>query len=781
MGQPITVEDTLTHVTHLRYDSQGRVTNAADPLLNETVFTYNIAGQCDSATLPEAVVSAGHAVQTTSYLYPGGPVVQTDAYPPGSGSPMRTVNLAYGHEGELLSRTGDCEEVSYTYDPVYRVLTLSDGVPNTTTYTYDALGHLTDVDLPGATGGNFDQTHFTSFDLQGNCLSRTDGLGVVTDYTYGTSSADDGLLSLVNYPGTSQSVTLGRDVFDRVDSVTDFAGVETYDHDYLGNVTSKTTTYTTVTAQTFDYTFYPDGSRETMVNSAGTWTYYYDSDGRCRRMDSPADVGGVHFTSTYFDDDTQDRRTLPNGMYTDNTYDNLGLPASVLNKNGGGTVKSQFDTFTYDGVFNMTSVTTSNHTVAGFNGTTNYAYDSQDRLTSDSSPTKTNGGAGYSESFAYDGAGNPTTWKSASQTFNSDNQLTATGYAFDGNGNATTYAAATLAYDPEDRLKQFNVTGVSKFYKWRADGLKAWDSVVYSTNATISPANVGTYYYYDRGNAVLETSSGGTVNQVNVFAPDGLVARKESGAYKYYQFDQQGNAVTRSNSAGTVTSGACYDAYGLNFFSPQAGDTFRYNARWGYRLDADTGLTLCQHRYYDAGNGRWVNRDPIGYSGGANLYGYCESGPVGREDAAGLAHIYVCRTHIAGDHWHAVIVITDGKNPYKRAAVAEAFPNWDVAHGGRLLGNLSGGARDENSYLVGGGELRYEDDNSVDYWKKQLKRIIPDEVPYWLFPYEGCGGGNSNSWVRECLERMGLDPRYPKDGIFPGWEADPWDSIWHAK
>ena len=63
---------------------------------------------------------------------------------------------------------------------------------------------------------------------------------------------------------------------------------------------------------------------------------------------------------------------------------------------------------------------------------------------------------------------------------------------------------------------------------------------------------------------------------------------------------------------------------------------FGYNARWGYKLDTETGLYYCQHRYYDSANGRWVTRDPIGCAGGFNVYGYCASHVVSVEDESGL-------------------------------------------------------------------------------------------------------------------------------------------------
>ncbi|MBL8066741.1 MAG: RHS repeat-associated core domain-containing protein, partial [Chthonomonadaceae bacterium] len=64
-------------------------------------------------------------------------------------------------------------------------------------------------------------------------------------------------------------------------------------------------------------------------------------------------------------------------------------------------------------------------------------------------------------------------------------------------------------------------------------------------------------------------------------------------------------------------------------------DTYGWNARWGYYYDSETGLYLCQQRYYDSNQGRWLNRDPIGYAGGVNVYGYCGGSPVGWVDSSG--------------------------------------------------------------------------------------------------------------------------------------------------
>ena len=78
-----------------------------------------------------------------------------------------------------------------------------------------------------------------------------------------------------------------------------------------------------------------------------------------------------------------------------------------------------------------------------------------------------------------------------------------------------------------------------------------------------------------------------------------------------------------------------YGAWGASWrYDGAPSDPFAYNARSGYCRDPETGYYLCGHRYYDT-LGRWVTRDPIGYAGGINLYGYCGGNPVGRADPEG--------------------------------------------------------------------------------------------------------------------------------------------------
>ena len=57
--------------------------------------------------------------------------------------------------------------------------------------------------------------------------------------------------------------------------------------------------------------------------------------------------------------------------------------------------------------------------------------------------------------------------------------------------------------------------------------------------------------------------------------------------------------------------------------------------QYGYYTDNETGLLCLTHRYYDPGTGKFLTRDPIGYAGGANLYGFCGGNPVNEMDPNG--------------------------------------------------------------------------------------------------------------------------------------------------
>ena len=56
------------------------------------------------------------------------------------------------------------------------------------------------------------------------------------------------------------------------------------------------------------------------------------------------------------------------------------------------------------------------------------------------------------------------------------------------------------------------------------------------------------------------------------------------------------------------------------------------------QTDADTGLVLMGHRYYDSRTGRFISQDPAG--DGDNWYAYCDNDPMDETDPSGLSSFF---------------------------------------------------------------------------------------------------------------------------------------------
>ena len=86
----------------------------------------------------------------------------------------------------------------------------------------------------------------------------------------------------------------------------------------------------------------------------------------------------------------------------------------------------------------------------------------------------------------------------------------------------------------------------------------------------------------------------------------------------------------------TIANHIIYDAYGAltSQTAPAVDHLFGYTGR---PLDEETGLQNNLNRWYDAGVGRWLSEDPIGFEGGdGNLYRYVGNRPTRFVDPNGL-------------------------------------------------------------------------------------------------------------------------------------------------
>ncbi len=229
------------------------MTSVSDALGNETDFTYNLVGQPDTTTYPATgQTGTGQSHTTNAYLYVGGPLTTTTAFDE-SNVQVRQVSRTYGLEGEALSVSGSTEPVTNTYDALYRVKTLKDGNNNTTTYSYNNIGLVSSIALPGG-----DTTQFPSYDNVGNLLQRIDGNGVTTNYLYTDSESR---LTDIQYPAsTSLNVHFSYDSFGRRSSMSDATGSQSYTYGNLDELLSTTTTYTGLAPKTISYAYYPNAA-----------------------------------------------------------------------------------------------------------------------------------------------------------------------------------------------------------------------------------------------------------------------------------------------------------------------------------------------------------------------------------------------------------------------------------------------------------------------------------------------------------------------------------------
>jgi RHS repeat-associated protein len=473
--------------------------------------------------------------------------------------------------------------------------------------TYDNSGALLQITYPD---GN--TTKFTSYDRSGNLLQRVDGNGAITNYVY--NDVDERLTD-IQYPASpGRNVHLTYDGYGRLSSRTDGTGSQAFAYGDLDELISVTTTYTGLAAKTISYSYYANGQRATMGTPAGTFSYSYDAAGRPAALTNP-------FSETtewdYLDNNwvwKQRQVTGLAGLGRVYTYNAWGQVTHLTNGIAGtagapDTTLSDFAGLLYDGAGNIASVTATLPGVTALSGTTTYAYDIKNQLLSE----QTTRSGGVTNTFGYDTAGNLTTFKGSGKSYNVNNQRTGTGMVYDNNGNPTTYQGTTLTFDEENHATQF---GALMTAGYTADGLRAWKQ----NTAT----GTRTYYLYDGTVPVVELDATGAVSATNTFGATGLVSRHPaSGSSIFYTFDERGNTVQRLDSSGNILSSHLSDAFGVTnttagtvTVSVGASDPFQFGGQSGYYTDAETGLVLCGHRYYDPGIGRWLNRDPIGYTGG---------------------------------------------------------------------------------------------------------------------------------------------------------------------
>ena len=105
----------------------------------------------------------------------------------------------------------------------------------------------------------------------------------------------------------------------------------------------------------------------------------------------------------------------------------------------------------------------------------------------------------------------------------------------------------------------------------------------------------------------------------------------------FYGYDGSGNVTSLTDGTGALVGSYSYDAWGNLLAS--SGTASNQNPFLYATKEQLAGLCFYGYRFYSSGLGRWINRDPLGERGGANVYVAMGDNPVNKTDSYGLQTI----------------------------------------------------------------------------------------------------------------------------------------------
>lgn len=241
---------------------------------------------------------------------------------------------------------------------------------------------------------------------------------------------------------------------------------------------------------------------------------------------------------------------------------------------------------------------------------------------------------------------------------------------YDADGNLTSDAQWTYSWDAENRLVAMEakpwiealnaLTRQRLEFRYDAMGRRVlkrvFDQKVTPGTWTLASE---TRFLYDGWNLLAEFSvvpGTGTLNLVRSYtwgldltgsltASGGVGALLQltdhaTGVSYFPTYDGNGNVAMLVNaSSGGLGAVYEYNAFGepLRVTGAYAKtNPFRFSTKY---TDNESGLVYYGFRYYNANNGRFINRDPIEERGGINLYGFCGNDGINRSDYLGQSFL----------------------------------------------------------------------------------------------------------------------------------------------
>lgn len=574
--------DALGHVHVRDFDAMGRLKTDTDELGRVTKRTYDSGGRVLKESGPMQV--------PTEYFYSSGRLGSVI-------TPVLRINYGYDERGNRDSVAVGNGTTRYTYDLANRLLTETNPLNQTTTFTYDAVG---------------------------NRETKLDGKLALTRYTYD----DARRLTDVSFAdGTAYAFRL--DELGRRLSESSSTHSRSMTYDAVGRVETVTDANTGAVVTSG----YDAEGRRTLVTEGGVdRRFEYDARGLLRRLR----MG----TSSWLDvtHDALGRRTSvtrPNGVRSDWVYDEAGQLTAVLHTKAG-VVLDGFS-YTYDAHGMRKSKTRVDGTSEA------YGYDEADRL------VRVDESNGKVSQYSLDGLGNRLSLSvthagvvtSTSSSSNAFNQLIAstrtspgqpnlsTAYVYDNNGNLTSETAGTAlttcAWDADNRLRQVAQPALLSSYEYDANGLRTKKV----------EAGLETRFLLDGVSALTEFDSTNVAARrylQNPEAIDDILEFSEGGQNYFPLTDALGSVVAITDSTGAIVRRNSYGVYGART-STGSGPNWAFGFT-GREHDLSESR-YHRARYASAATGLWSQGDGLGMGANKFLYGY--SNPVENRDPSGYA------------------------------------------------------------------------------------------------------------------------------------------------
>jgi RHS repeat-associated protein len=230
------------------------------------------------------------------------------------------------------------------------------------------------------------------------------------------------------------------------------------------------------------------------------------------------------------------------------------------------------------------------------------------------------------------GAGNRVTWfKGYSITYDADGNI----ISKSGNGEVWTYT-----WDPFDKLTDVTLNGTLVYhFVYDAFGNRV-------DRCTVGTCSAGEREINDGSQLVFARNGSGTVTDEYGFYPGGdqpMSLRLPSGRTGVFITDPQLRGTVRAIAdADKNTTNMEFKTYSISPWGVVPADTGSVTRlrMAGQPYDQGSRLYYMRARYYDPDLGRFLSEDPIGISGGLNLYAYAGNDPVNHDDPSGTYYRY---------------------------------------------------------------------------------------------------------------------------------------------